>query len=310
MRAETSRIRSRLETGLDAVERAQRDRDLAEIGVSGALAHPVDRAVDPGCARAHGRDRGGGGDAEVVVSVEVHGHVRSDCLDGPPHQLGDGLRRRDAECVDDDDLAGACLDGARVHALVEVRRGARRVDTEERRPDPVLRREAHRCRDPAEHLLAVHADCLELEIRDRRLDHRRLHAELDEELEVGRHRAREAPDLGLQARACDQLDSAPVVLGDTRESRLDPFDAEGVEQARDLELVLRREDDADGLLTVAQRRVVQTDAAADAVGVVERAGPDQVGHGTTPSGNVESLSTPSLVTRKLSSTRSPPPPGQ
>src|SRR3954451_4110061 len=57
--------------GLDAVPRAQRDRDLAEVGGPGALAHPVDRAVDPRRPGARGRDRGGGCDPEVVVSVEV-----------------------------------------------------------------------------------------------------------------------------------------------------------------------------------------------------------------------------------------------
>ena len=50
--------------------------------------------------------------------------------------------------------------------------------------------------------------------------------------------------------------------------------AELVEQPRDLELLLGIEDDADGLLAVAQRRVVQADAAADAVAVVQRARPD------------------------------------
>ena len=46
------------QVGLDAVERAERERDLAEVGVAGALAHAVDRAVDPRRAGAHGRDRG------------------------------------------------------------------------------------------------------------------------------------------------------------------------------------------------------------------------------------------------------------
>ena len=170
--------------------------------------------------------------------------------------------------------------------------------------------EAHGARDPLEHLLARDADRIELEVGDRRLDHRGLDAELDEELEVGRHRAREAPDLGAQPGAGDQLDGAPVVLRDAREAGLDPLDPEPVEQPRDLELLLGREDDADGLLAVAQRRVVQADLAADREPVVERARPDQVGHRTTPSGNEESFSTPPLVTRKLSSTRSPPPPGQ
>src|SRR6185437_11715337 len=120
----------------------------------------------------------------------------------------------------------------------------------------------------------------------------------------------EAPDLGLQPRAGDQLDRPAVVLRHAGEPGLDPPDPEPVQQPRDLELLLGREDDADRLLAVAQRRVVQADLAADRVAVVQRARPDQVGHRTTPSGNEESFSTPSLVTTKLSSTRSPPPPAQ
>src|SRR5581483_1413619 len=116
-----------------------------------------------------------------------------------------------------------------------------------------------------------------------------------------------APHLRLEAGARDQLDRAPVVGGHAREARFDPLDAEPVEEARDLELLLRVEHDADGLLAVAQRRVVQTDAAADRVAVVQGAGPDQLGHRTTPSGNGESFSAPAAVIRKLSSTRSPPP---
>ena len=61
----------------------------------------------------------------------------------------------------------------------------------------------------------------------------------------------------------------PVVLRDAREAGLDPVDAELVEQPRDLELLLRIEDDADGLLAVTERRVVQPDAAAHAVRVVQ-----------------------------------------
>src|SRR5581483_8473274 len=58
---------------LDAVERAERDGDLSEVGVSRTLAHPVDRAVDPRRSGAHGGDRRGRAEPEVVVAVEVDG---------------------------------------------------------------------------------------------------------------------------------------------------------------------------------------------------------------------------------------------
>src|SRR6187549_1945418 len=58
---------------LDPVERAQRQRDLAQVRVAGALAHPVDRPVHPARSRPHRSDGGGRREAEVVVAVEVHG---------------------------------------------------------------------------------------------------------------------------------------------------------------------------------------------------------------------------------------------
>ena len=251
-------------------------------GVPRALAHPVDRAVDPSRAGAHGSDRGGRCEPEVVVAVEVHGQP-VDVLQRRADEIGHRLRRGDPERVDDGDLLRAGLDGGLVHLPIEVRLGARRVDAEERCADPVRVGEAHRARDPLEHLLARDADRLELEVGDRRLDHRGLHAELDEQLEVGRHGAGEAPDLGRESGARDQLDGPPVVLRHAREPRLDPLDPEPVEQPRDLELLLRREDDPDRLLPVPERRVVEADATADRVAVVQRAGPDQfVRHYSAP----------------------------
>ena len=206
------------------------------------------------------------------------------------------------------------LDRARVDAAVEV--GSARVESTPKNAAwmPLLGGEAHRARDPLEHLLARDADRVELQVGDRRLDHREAHAELDERLEVGRHRAREAPDLGVAGPAAEISSTArAVVVGDAREAGLDAVDAELVEQPRDLELLLGVEHDADGLLAVAQRRVVEADVPAEAVRVVQRAGPDQVvAHAcsTTPSGNDESFSAPSAVIRKLSSTRRPPPPSQ
>src|SRR5262249_6472693 len=123
------------------------------------------------------------------------------------------------------------------------------------------------------------------------------------------HCSGEAPHLGAQAGLGDEADGVPVVLRDPWKPRLDPVDAEVVEQTRDLELLLGVEHDADRLLAVAERRVVEPDRAAEPVGVVEIAGPE--GHAvTTPSGNEESFSAPREVPRKLSSPRRPPPPSK
>src|SRR3954468_20328694 len=114
---------------------------------------------------------------------------------------------------------------------------------------------------------------------------------------AGGHGPGEAPGLRVEPGAGDQLAGPPVILRHAWESRLDPPDPEPVEQPRDLELLLGIQDDADRLLAVSQRGVVEADLAADRVAVVQRARPDQVGHRTTPSGKEESFSTPSLVTR-------------
>ena len=181
---------------------------------------------------------------------------------------------------------------------------------------PSLDGERDRGADPLEHRLARDAERRELAVRDRALDHRRLHAELDERLDVRPHRAREAPDLGVEPGLEDQRDRARVVLGHAREAGLDAVDA-GSRRARVAISSFCSGDkyDADGLLAVAQRRVVETDG--DARLRLERlrvqvAGPDlravERHAWTIPSGNGESFSAPSSVTRKLSSTRRPPPP--
>ena len=143
-------------------------------------------------------------------------------------------------------------------------------------------------------------------------------AELCEQLDVGLHRAGKAPHLGAEARVCDQPDRLCVLLRDAREAGLDPVDARVVEGARDRKLVLRREDDADGLLAVAEGRVVETDGRVRLRlerAPVQLARPQLVavqGQGvlTIPSGKRQSRSGPSSVIRKLSSTRRPPPSGQ
>src|SRR5262249_27061149 len=128
---------------------------------------------------------------------------------------------------------------------------------------------------------------------------------------VGLDRAREPPDLGRETRLANQLDRAPVVGGDAREAGLDPLDTECVEPSCELELIVGAEHDADRLLAVAQRRVVEADLGVEPIRVVDAAGPELGRHVVTiPSGNDESFSAPSRVIRKLSSTRSPPPPSQ
>ena len=76
--------------------------------------------------------------------------------------------------------------------------------------------------------------------------------------------AREKPQTSASSPAFgDQLHGLPVVRRRAREAGLDPLDAECVDRACELELLLRVEHDADGLLAVPERRVVEADRAAD-----------------------------------------------
>ena len=276
------------EVRLDAVERSQRQRDLAEVRVAGALAHPVDRPLDVGRAGAHGRDRARGRDAEVVVAVEVNRDARADELDRRADELGDGLGRGDAERVDDDDLLRA-----RPRSR-SSRRGGRsparaRVESTPKNaawmPCSAAKRIALVIRSSILSRETPIASSFRSEIGDS-ITEKRTPSSTSASRSAG-HRAREAPDLGLRARPAEmQLDRVPVVGRDAREPGLDPVDAELVEQARDLELLLGVEHDADGLLAVAQRRVVEADVPAEAVRVVQRAGPDQRSRSTSSCSSV------------------------
>ena len=301
----------------DAVERLERERDLDQVGVAGPLAHPVDRPLHPGRAGLDGRDRRRRAEPEVVVAVPVHGDLAAEPVDGLADEVRGRLRRRDPDRVDDDDLLGAGLDRRLVGAPVEVELGPRGVDAEERdldarrrsrtRPRCGSARASSRARPRAP---ASFASEIGLSITD-------AGTPSSTSASTSACTAREKPQTSARSPAAlIELDRAPVLGRDAREARLDPVDPGGVERDGDLELLLRRQDDADRLLAVAQRRVVEAD---DAVRLrierhlVETARPDlgAVDHACTiPSGKLESFSAPSPVIRKLSSTRKPPPPSQ
>jgi hypothetical protein len=163
--------------------------------------------------------------------------------------------------------------------------------------------------DPAEHLLTRHAERLELQVRDRRLNDACGDSQLDERLDISRHGPGKAPDLCVQPRIENQLERALIVGRDAREAGLDPLDPERVEPAGDLQLLLWVENDADRLLAVAERCVVEADLGVYRRVAVDLAGPDAIVHRKS-TGKEESFSAPAAVTRKLSSTRRPPPSGQ
>ena len=212
------------------------------------------------------------------MAVKVDPNLWPEPLACPADKRRDRLRRRDADRVDHDRLLRARLDRALVDLFEEARIGTGAVDAEERDLDSVAHGKRDAAGDPAEHLLPRNPERLQLQIRDRRFNDARGHAQLDERLEIGRHSPREAPDLRIQARLENEPERALVVGRDSRKAGLDPLDSEGVEPARDLELLPRVEDNADGLLPVAERRVVEADLGVDLRAAVDLTGPHAIVH--------------------------------
>ena len=104
---------------LDAVQGPKRERDLADVCVSGALAHAVHGAVNPRCTGAYGRDRRRSGQPEIVVSVEMDRHLIAEPFAHLAHEVCDGLRQERAQRVDDDSFAGPWLGGSLVDLFEE-----------------------------------------------------------------------------------------------------------------------------------------------------------------------------------------------
>ena len=299
----------------DAVERLERERDLDEVRVAGPLPHAVHRPLHPGRPRLHRRDRRRRGEPEVVVPVPVDRDLVVEPLGDVAHEERRRLRGRDPERVHDDDLGRAGLD----RGLVRARRKPRSARVEStpkkatRIPCSTAKETAERMRSSIVSRETPSAASFPSEIGLSITE--ALEPELDERLDVRLDGAREAPDLRLQAGLDDHPDRPRVVVGDAREPGLDAVDAGLGERRRDRELVLRREHDAHRLLAVAQGRVVEADRRVrlrlERVRV-QVAGPHLRavdGHAATiPSGKGESFSAPPAVIRKLSSTRSPPPP--
>ena len=85
---------------------------------------------------------------------------------------------------------------------------------------------------------------------------------LDGRVEILRSRSCERRDRRLRHRGTDGADALEVTGRGEREARLDHVDAEALERQRDLHLLVGRERDARGLLTVPERGVEDRDPAS------------------------------------------------
>ena len=239
--------------------RVQQHHDLLERRVAGALADPVDRALDLARARLQAGERVRDGEAEVVVAVDRQHDVAQ-----PGHELVEPaeerrvlLRHRVADGVGDVDRGRALVerDLDDLGGVLDVRAGGvhgRELDVVDQRAGvgdggaglalDVLARGGELVLD------------VDVRRRDERVDPRSLGVAYGSVggIDVPDMNAREPGDDGSLDLAGDRLDGLEVAGRGDREAGLDHVHAEARELLRDLELLAGVQRDAGALLPVAQ----------------------------------------------------------
>ena len=216
-------------------------------------------------ARLHGRDRGRGPEPEVVVPVPVHRDVEA--VERARDEQRRGLGRRDPERVDDDDLGGPASTAAAYARSKNSRSARERVDAEERDVDPVARSRTRRPSGSARASSRARRRAPRACRRrsGSRSPRRGRRARRARRRRPGRRARSPRPRRGARRAAISS--TARKSSSETRGKPASIRSMPGrVERLGDLELLLGRQDDADRLLAVAQRRVVQADRRRAAAG--------------------------------------------
>ena len=255
-----------------AVQHVQRDHQLLERRVAGALAQPVGAGMHAGRARLDAGELGRHRHAEVVVRVHLDRQL-GEALD-PAHHVLDRLGQRAAHRVDDADRVGRrVLHHAGEHVGEIVLARARRVIGEVDGVQAALLGVVDDVDALAQHVFPGPLELvLELRIADRHLDDDAVAAAFERLVDVGVHRAGEGVDLRLQPELGNLLDRLEVHVGHRRHAGLDALDADFGELLGDRDLVLDVHDHAGRLLAVAQRRVVDLDACLGSCRVAATSG--------------------------------------
>ena len=242
--------------------------DRGQVGVAGALADAVHRALHEARALLDGGERVGDGALQVVVGVDPDRHVEG--IDHRLRRLGDLERQARAVGVAERHVLRAGV-GGRLQALQRVA-GVVAVAVEEVLGvvDHTLARFGQvgdRVADHRQVLLAAHlGDLLEVEapgLADQGHDRREAGGEQAQGLVLGRLRVAapghpEGADGGLpELDLGEHLEELELLGVGAREAGLDEVDAELVELGDHPDLLLRREGHALALHAVPQSRVVE-----------------------------------------------------
>ncbi len=244
----------------------QRHHHLLEGGIAGAFADPVHGHLDLPRARAQRRQGVGGGEAQVVLTVE--GDHRLLELRNVPKQLANGIRQavgqHVAHRVGDVDGARPGEEGHPHQLGHELRIGAGRVHRRELDVVAVAARASHRGLRHPEHLLATLAQLLgEVHVAavDEDVDARLRGAPQRSArgVHVTRHGPGQAADRGVAHLAGHGFHRPGLGRRGGREAGLDHVHLHRGEPGGDLELVAHVEADAGGLLAVTQGGVEDED---------------------------------------------------
>ena len=249
-----------------------RHHDLFQRRVAGALADPVDRALDLTGARFDGGEGVGHGQAQIVVAVGAeHGPLAAG--HALPHRAehrrvfgGRGV----AHGVGEVDRGGARVEGGADHAAEKVEVAARGVFGGDLDVVGVAPGALHRPARPLETLLASEPQ-LVLEVQVGGGDEhvhpapRRRPQRLSGAVDVPVVAAGQSGNDRAAHRLGDGSHAAEVALRRTGEPRFDHVDAEPVELAGQPQLRLRGHGIARRLLPVAERGVENDDVSSHVV---------------------------------------------
>ena len=187
------------------VKAAKRQRDLADVRVPGALSHAVNRSLNPRRAASHRGYPACCRHSKIIVTVEMHGHLRPHPLASLPDQKFPCFRSTRPDGIDHNDLSRARFQHSHVNLAQEVEIRPRSIDRKKCDCNPILLGKRDCLRNAPKNIIAREAVRLQLDITGRGFDDRSTQTQPDELLHIGFQRAREPPQFRLQSGPLQQL---------------------------------------------------------------------------------------------------------
>src|SRR6202795_1795662 len=227
-----------VENDRHVVKAAQGQRDLADVGVTGALSHPIDGALNPRRTGAHGCDCARGRHPEIIVTVEVQRYRRSDPITYLANQVLHGLGPASTDGINDDDFSRARIQRSTVDLAQKFEVRASAVNCEEGNADRVPRSVGYGFRDASQNLVTSEAIGFQLDVACGSFDNGCAQAKPDKFFDVSFDRTRESPEFSFQACRLHELNRLGIFRGNARKARFNAADTKSVQVPRDLQLLL------------------------------------------------------------------------